>query len=230
MLREELGESLFLHWEVDPAAVRSLVSSEVELDLYEGLAFVGMVFRRMDSVRPFGTDPSSAFAGFFEVHLRTYVRRGGESGLWFLSMDTGNEVVGRVGRAWMKMPFFHARIEGACASGARRGWMRAERLAERGRGAVAEVRYERGARVGVFTEGSLERFLHDRDRVFSEHEGALYETRLRHDPYEFCEAVVRQLEETLSFAAHLTLPASKPLLAYCADRSVLDLWPVTLAR
>lgn len=230
MLREELGESLFLHWEVDPAAVRALVSPEVELDLYEGLAFVGMVFRRMESVRPFGVDVANAFAGCFEVYLRTYVRRGGEGGLWFLSVDTGNEVVGRVGRAWMKLPFFHARVEGVCARGARRGWMRAERLADHGRGAIAEVRYDRGPRVGVFSEGSLERFLHERDRVYSEHEGALYETRLRHDPYEFCEAAVQQLDETLSFAAHLALPSSKPLLAYCADRSVLDLWPVTLAR
>lgn len=229
MLRQELGETLFLHWEVDPAVVRPLVSSALSLDLYEGLAFVAMIFRRTTSVRPYGTD-AAAFASYYEVHLRTYVQHNGAAGLWYFSMDSGNDVVGRVGRAWMKLPFFHAKSEGCCASKARRGWARSERLAEQGRGAMADVSYELGASVGAFVDATLEGFLHNRVRVYSEHEGALYLTRLRHEPYTFCEVKVRSLEETLSLAAHLSLPSSKPLLAFCAERAVLDLWPVALVR
>ena len=34
---------LFLHWEVPPSALRPLIPGELELDLWEGRAFVGLI-------------------------------------------------------------------------------------------------------------------------------------------------------------------------------------------
>ena len=43
---------LFMHWPIDPAQMRQAVPGDFELDLYDGLAWVGVVPFRMRATRP----------------------------------------------------------------------------------------------------------------------------------------------------------------------------------
>jgi uncharacterized protein YqjF (DUF2071 family) len=53
---------LFAHWTVDAAAVRRLIPPSLELDLFDGRAYVGAVPFRMEGVKPRWV-PSLAWSG-----------------------------------------------------------------------------------------------------------------------------------------------------------------------
>src|SRR3954471_4504773 len=57
---------LFLHWEVDPAALRPLIPAGLDLDLFDGRAYVGLVPFTMLGVRPRGLPAVRFLSNFHE--------------------------------------------------------------------------------------------------------------------------------------------------------------------
>ena len=106
---------LFLHWAVEPDALRFLLPPGLELDLFEDKAYVGLVPFAMTRVRPrraphFGP-LRRAFEDFLEVNVRTYVHVAGrDPGVWFWSLDAANLPAVCAARAWFKLPYFWARM------------------------------------------------------------------------------------------------------------------------
>ena len=72
-------ELLFLHWTFAPEVIRPLVPKSLELDLYDGRAYVGMVPFRMDDIRS-AWMPKRAGLEFLETNVRTYVHHRGKPG------------------------------------------------------------------------------------------------------------------------------------------------------
>jgi len=80
-------ELLFLHWPMPPGALRALVPAALELDLFEGTAWVTLIPFEIVESRPFGF-PGALADRFLEVNLRTYVRGpDGEPGIYFWSLE-----------------------------------------------------------------------------------------------------------------------------------------------
>ena len=93
VMRQKWRELLFLHWPVPPEALRPLVPPQLELDLFEGTAYVGLVPFTMTGVRPVGLPPVRGLSSFHETNVRTYVHREGrDPGVWFFSLDAANRV------------------------------------------------------------------------------------------------------------------------------------------
>src|ERR1700722_9834071 len=93
---------LFAHWEVDAAVLRGLIPDGLELDLFDGRAYVGAVPFRMEGVRPRQISPIPGLDAFPELNLRTYVTAAGKPGVWFFSLDADQRLAVRVARR-----FFH---------------------------------------------------------------------------------------------------------------------------
>ena len=70
---EQLG---FLHWPVDAAALARLLPPGLDVDLFEGVAYVGIVPFTIPLTRAAGFGARIAPA-FHEINVRTYVHRGG---------------------------------------------------------------------------------------------------------------------------------------------------------
>ncbi len=66
-------DALFLHWPVAPDALRARLPPGVELDLYDGSAWVGVVAFSIARARPRFVPAALGFAAFGEVNVRTYV-------------------------------------------------------------------------------------------------------------------------------------------------------------
>ena len=100
---------LFLHWPVRPELIRPLIPHGLELDTFDGSAWLGVVPFRMTAVRP---RYFPAFAGFAfpELNVRTYVWTPGRSGVWFFSLDATNWLAVRAARAWYGLPYYDARM------------------------------------------------------------------------------------------------------------------------
>src|SRR5205823_6175894 len=76
---------LFAHWPLPPDALRSLVPPELEIDTFDGNAWLGIIPFRLSGVRLRGWPEVPLVANFPEINVRTYVTHGGKPGVFFLS-------------------------------------------------------------------------------------------------------------------------------------------------
>jgi len=105
---------LMVSYAVDPALVRPLVPRGVELDLYDGQAFVSLVAFRFERTRLLGV-PIPFHHSFEEANLRLYVRREGEAvrrGVVFVQEIVPRRAVAFLARAlygenYVRMPMRH---------------------------------------------------------------------------------------------------------------------------
>ena len=68
----------FMHWEVSPDFLRKHLPDDLEIDLFEGKAYVGTIPFRMERVRPRFLPPISFISNFPEFNIRTYVKKNGK--------------------------------------------------------------------------------------------------------------------------------------------------------
>ena len=81
---------LFLHWPVSKESLESTIPEGLEVDLFEGEAWLSVVGFRLSELRikPFVQIP---WRDFSELNLRTYVRdQAGRRGVWFYSLDSSD--------------------------------------------------------------------------------------------------------------------------------------------
>ena len=91
VMRQRWASLLFLHWVVPLDLLRSLVPPELEIDTFEGRAYVGLVPFTMTGVRPTLLPAIRRCSDFHEVNVRTYVHfRGRDPGVWFFSLDAAD--------------------------------------------------------------------------------------------------------------------------------------------
>ena len=96
----------FLHWPVAPNAVRSHVPGSLDLDLFEGAAWVTVVAFTVSRMRPTLLPPVPRLSNAHQINVRTYVHRDGVPGLWFLSLDANNPLAVWAARIAYQLPFF----------------------------------------------------------------------------------------------------------------------------
>jgi uncharacterized protein YqjF (DUF2071 family) len=110
-MRQNWHDLLFLHWVVPPETLRPFLPPGLELDLFEGRAYVGLVPFTMTGVRPSGLPALRRLSDFHETNVRTYVHfRGRDPGVWFFSLDASNAAAVLLARAWFHLPYHRARM------------------------------------------------------------------------------------------------------------------------
>jgi len=101
---------LFLHWPLDAAVLRPLIPPALQLDTYDGKAWIGVVPFRMTGVRPRFVPSLPGLSAFPEINVRTYVSAGGKPGVWFFSLDAANRPAVWTARRAFHLPYYFARI------------------------------------------------------------------------------------------------------------------------
>ncbi|MDR3618000.1 MAG: DUF2071 domain-containing protein [Paludisphaera borealis] len=231
VMRQKWRDLLFLHWAVDPDSLRRLLPPGLDLDLFEGAAYVGLVPFTMRGVRPIGLPPVRGLSAFHETNVRTYVHLDGrDPGVWFFSLDAANRIAVRVARRLFHLPYYDARLfleresfpssvaSSAILYGGVRRWPGFDR-------ASYLVRAQAVGPVGPARAGTLEHFLVERYVLYAEHGGRLFQGRVRHQPYPLQSALVHAIDENLVAAAGVSRPSTAPLAHFAAgvDVDVLSL-------
>jgi uncharacterized protein YqjF (DUF2071 family) len=202
---------LFLHWEVPEAALRRIVPTGLEVDTFEGRAYVGLVAFEMHDVRPSRFLPALPTARRFEeVNVRTYVHAGGrDPGVWFFSLDASSALAVLGARAFFHLPYYHARMH-TQPDGDGGIVYRSERHWEGDVAAALDVRYETGEELGPLAEGTLEHFLVERYLLYAvTPRGALCRGQVHHPAYPARRARVVDLSESLVGAARIERPEER---------------------
>ena len=158
-------ELLFAHWPVPAEPLRARLPAGLELDTFEGEAWLGVVPFRMSAVRLRGAPALPGVSAFPELNLRTYVRRGEQRGVWFFSLDAASALAVRAARLWFHLPYFEARM--TCDGRADGVHYRSERTHRGAPAAALVARYAPRAAVELARPGSLEHFLTARYCLFA---------------------------------------------------------------
>lgn len=207
---------LFLHWPIDPALVRPLVPEPLELDLWEGKAWVGLVPFTLSGVRPILVPPLPFLSSFHEVNVRTYVHHGGrDPGVWFFSLDASQALAVAGARALYHLEYLQADIRFELAREEPPiVAVEARRSDERGRPAHLRARYAPYGAADAAKFRSGEFFLVERYVLYAHQDGRLWRARVHHAPYRIQTATVEDLEETYLAAAGLERPTAPPVAHY----------------
>lgn len=191
---------LFLHWSVPAAVMREVVPADLELDLWDGRAFVGAVPFEMVGIRP-AWWPRAMALDFLETNLRTYVHRRGEPGVYFFSLEASSRLAVLAARWGWGLPYHHARMNITATAGVIS--YTSERRGDRG--AALRVQYRPGAHLGPSAAGSLEHFLLERYYLFVCQRGRVWKGRVHHGAYP--AQTVDLLDVDVGLAASAGLPA-----------------------
>jgi hypothetical protein len=141
--------------------VRPLVPEPLELDLADGVAWIGVIPFRMTGVTLRGFPDLPGFSAFHELNVRTYVRWRGRAGVYFLSLDADQWLAVRLARAWYGLPYWDAVMRST------RDGDVVRYVSRRVRGVARfEAELAAGAVVGPAAPGTLEHFLCERYALF----------------------------------------------------------------
>ena len=174
-------ELLFAHWQVPVEALRPHLPPELEVDTYEGAAYLGITPFRVTNLRLRGLLPVPMVSSFSELNCRTYVSHGGERpGIWFFSLDASSRLAVEGARRLYKLPYFQARMTRPPSFASVR--LDAERE-------HAWESHYTPTGVGIPQQESLERFLAERYCLYTTDEaGALQRAEIHHPPWPLQEA------------------------------------------
>ena len=224
-MRMRWDHLLFAHWPVKVSALRELVPNGLEIDTYEGEAWVGVVPFRMSRTRGRLMPPMPGLSAFPELNVRTYVTAQGKPGVWFFSLDAASKLAVRGARWGYHLPYFDAEMQVQVQGDETR--YRSRRTHRDAPAAEFVGKYRPTGEVFRASPGSLEDFLTARYCLYSANQKLrLYRADISHVPWPL-QAAQAEIEcNTMGRAAGIELPDCKPLLHYA---SVLDVvaWMIT---
>lgn len=213
---------LFAHWRVPVAELRARVPPSLELDLWQGEAWIGVVPFHMSQVGLPGANRVPWLSDFSELNVRTYVRCGGKSGVFFFSLDAACWPAVLGARAGFRLPYFWAHIR--CESEAGRIRYSSQRLL--GPAATFEASYHPSSPVRQTAPGSFEHWLTERYCLYTtDRAGRALRGEVHHAPWPLqqAEAALRR-NHMLSWIGLESLDA-EPVLHFAKRLDVLA-WPL----
>jgi len=110
LMGQTWNDLLFAHWPIEPRKLEGLLPRALELDLYDGTAWLGVTPFLLSGGRMRGTPPLPWLSRFPELNVRTYVEVAGKPGIYFLSLDAGRLAAVKAARGGYRLPYFHARM------------------------------------------------------------------------------------------------------------------------
>jgi uncharacterized protein YqjF (DUF2071 family) len=203
---------LFAHWPVPIDALRAVVPAGLDIDTFEGTAFIGIVPLVMRAIRRAGM-PAWMGLNFLETNLRTYVHVGGrDPAVYFFSLDASSRIAVEVARHEAGLPYYLARMTMA----RRDQLVRYAMTRGRGSGPMLATEYEIGARLGPSVPGTLQHFLLERYLLHVERRGRIRTMQIHHTPYPAQMVTVHHLRESLCAAAGLPSVLGLPPITHYA--------------
>jgi uncharacterized protein YqjF (DUF2071 family) len=198
---------LFAHWPVAADALRPLVPPTLELDTFEGRAWVGVIPFSMTGVRPRLVPPLPWVSRFLELNVRTYVTgppRDSKPGVYFFSLDAANPIAVATARWRYRLPYFNARMRLALTGDEVR--YTSDRTHRGAPSARLEARYRPVGPEFRAPDGSIDEWLTARYCLYTvDAEGAAHRAVIHHDPWPLQPATAEIATNTMAQAAGIVL-------------------------
>lgn len=210
VMHQQWQHLLFMHWEVPADLIQAQLPSGLEVDTYQGRAYIAIVPFYMRYIRP-AYLPSVPWLSFFlETNVRTYVKdANGRPGVWFFSLDANQPIAVMLARSWFHLPYQHARMQAKFTPDSS-----SIQYYTRRRGDRIESLYQYQPDGDLFTAmpGTLEFFLAERYLLFAwnRRKKHLIVGQVHHRPYPLYHANVRNWDARLLELNGLPNPKREP--------------------
>jgi uncharacterized protein YqjF (DUF2071 family) len=216
VMRQTWRDLTFLHWPYEPSIIRPFIPYDLHLDLYDGVAWIGLVPFTIEDLTLPHAPPVPWVSAFPETNLRTYViDRQGRRGIWFFSLDAARLLAVLGARAVYALPYFWARMN-VTRVGPLVRYTSARVTGSRARSDI-EIR------VGdaISRPSELEVFLAARFRLYAQRGKRLLKADVEHPSWRLRRAGVVRLEQNLLEAGGLPMANSEPLAHFGGRVDVL---------
>ena len=223
----------FFHWPVSPRWLRKKIPLGLEIDEFEGRAWIGVVpFRLWIRRRGFPALPRIQI--FPEINVRTYVSVDGRPGVWFFSLDAPSPLAIWAARRFFHLPYERSRFEVSVPphAAARNDASMIEYQSSRvvGPAATFRGRYRPTGPVTLARPGTLDHFLTERYCLYSEDShGTLYRGHVHHVPWPLQSMEAEIDENTMAAPLGLELDGPPEHLTF-AQRIEVSTWPLERVR
>lgn len=202
-----------LHWAYELEEVARLLPTGLEVDTFDGAAWVGLIPFHLTVRRPAWMPALPWVASTLEANVRTYVRGpDGRRGIWFFSLDASRLVAVLEARRSYRIPYMWARMRFRVTDEEARYWSRRRWPGSRGVGMDVRLRIGEPARLEELSE--RDRFLICRWRLYSPLRNGLAVTVVEHDPWPIRLATPMAIEQNLLAAVGLSAPTALPITHY----------------
>jgi uncharacterized protein len=214
-LRNNWEELTFVHWAYAPEVVQRLLPAGLDVDTFEGRAYVSLIPFRMSDASPRGLPAVPWISRFSETNVRTYVvDAAGNHAIWFFSLDANRLPIVLLARSLLGFPYVWSKMS-IDIDGDRRRYETQRRRWPRTPSATSVVAVEIGERIPEPSE--LDVFLTARWGTIARwpsHRGALRHHPVDHAEWELHQAALLQLDSSSVDAAGLPSPTGEPMVRW----------------
>lgn len=224
LMHQNWGKLLFLHWSVPVSVIRPLIPRSLEIDTFDGGAWLSITPFTMWGIRPAMLPAIPGLSDSHELNVRTYVHARGVPGVWFFSLDASNAVAVLAARLGFHLPYFQA--EQRMEETGDTLTFTSRRADDRGRPAQFSAQWMRGEALPAPAPESLEFFLVERYCLYAAREEKIYRARIHHEPWSLRRAVVEKLSSTMGEAHGIKLPDTPALVHAQGDPLAVEVWPL----
>ncbi|GAB3043448.1 YqjF family protein [Virgibacillus ainsalahensis] len=220
IMTQKWDHLLFIHLPVPPEIMKKHIPQSVDLDIYDGMAWLTILPFKLNDMRFRKTPPIPFAKSFLELNVRTYVKRKGIPGIYFFSLDA-EKIFAVAGGRIATLPYFHAKMKMKKSedtfhySSMRYG--KSEAIFKGSYRPTSEAYYPK--------KGSLSHWLLERYYLYSYRNNALFQGGIHHRQWKIHDVEASITRQNLTPFLPDTVFNSKPLLHYAATRRVL-LWPI----
>ncbi|MBV9441308.1 MAG: DUF2071 domain-containing protein [Acidobacteriaceae bacterium] len=197
----------FLHWPFDPATIRPLIPYGLDLDTFDGAAWVGLTPFMLTGLRLPFLPAFPWISRFPETNVRTYVRGpDGEGGVWFFTLEASRLLAVLGARLFFRLPYRWARMS-VLRTRTRVAYRSARWIGEGNNHLVIEP----GQPIRA---GDRENFLTARYRLYTILQGRIAYAQIFHHRWPLHAAKALHIEQNLFANSGVPQPSGAPHLLY----------------
>jgi uncharacterized protein YqjF (DUF2071 family) len=223
LMHQTWGKLLFMHWRIDEKELRPLIPEQLEIDTFDGSAWIGIIPFTMWDIRAFPPylPAVPGFSSAHELNVRTYVHYDRVPGVLFFSLDCNSTAAVMAARRFYHLPYYDADID------LNQHGSKIDYSLERSDNPAAHFKgsWNVGETVPFSHPDSLEFFLTERYCLYAEDDGELYRARIFHQPWPLRKATINSCESTMIEALGVKPLGGDPVLNY-AEKLDTEIWGI----
>ena len=215
IMRQTWQNLTFLHWRFEAEAIRRVLPPHLQLDTFDGSAWIGLAPFVLAGVRPFGLPSTPWISQFPETNVRTYViGPDGQPGVWFFTLEADRLIGVLAARIWFKLPYRWAAMSVTASQNVIE--YRSRRSSWFGKGST-DLEIQIGQHLDA---QDFDHFLTARYRLYAVHKDTVAYAAIEHDPWPLQRGTILRLNEDLIVNSGVPAPAGEPVVHFSRQLQV----------
>lgn len=207
---QEWNNALFLHWKIPFDELRKSVPERLELDTFEGEAYISLVAFQMQKIRPKHLPAVKFISDFEEINLRTYVINDGKAGVYFLNIEAEKYLSAFVARKLSGLPYEKSNI-----------FRKGNRFSSQNTFKKFHLEAEFEAKEKLETKTGLDHWLTERYCLYLEDRNQLFRFDIHHKEWEIRNVEIKKLSLSYELKNNYLINSHPDLIHYSEGVKVL---------